>query len=448
MRHAIPPVRYAHSGDVNIAYQTLDGDGPDLIYVSGWVSHLDMMWQDPYMRPFLERLSTMGRLIMFDKRGVGLSDRVSLDRLPTLEERMDDVRAVLDAVDSEEAILFGHSEGSVLSALFAATHPSRTRQLILYGAYATRTPSEDYPWAPDPRLRQIFLDGILEQWPTLDDSDLENPSMAGNEEFAQSMARYSRSAASPAAAHALAIMNGKADIRDVLPAISAPTLILHRIGDIDAEIGGARYMADRIPEARLIELAGADHFPWIGDTEEVLAEIEEFVTGSRTTREPNRVLATVLFTDIVDSTKAITDHGDAAWREILDRHDQISVSEIERYRGRPIKGTGDGYLATFDGPARAIRCALSITERTQNLGIHIRSGLHAGEIELRGDDIGGIGVHIASRVSSLAAPCEVLVSRTIKDLVAGSGLQFADRGVHTLKGVDDTWQLYAATEDS
>jgi pimeloyl-ACP methyl ester carboxylesterase len=446
MTHTVPPVRYARSGDVNIAYQALDGDGPDLIYVSGWVSHLDMMWEDPYKRRFLERLADFGRLIVFDKRGVGLSDRVSLDNLPTLEERMDDMRVVLDSVGSEKAFLFGHSEGSVMSALYAATHPSRTRGLILFGAYATRKPAPDYPWAPEVEDRQRELLEQRDDWPQTSAITLRAPSMAGNAEFIDRQVRYLRSGASPAAAFALGVMNSEADIRDVLPAINTPTLLLHRVGDRSTSIGESRYIVDRIPGARLVELQGEDHLPWTDNYEDIVAEIEEFVTGTRTAPEPDRVLATVLFTDIVDSTKAASDHGDKTWREILDRHDQISLSEIERFRGRPVKGTGDGYLATFDGPARAVRCALSITDATQKLGIRIRSGLHAGEIELRGDDIGGIGVHIASRVSGKAGPCEVLVSRTVKDLVAGSGLQFTDRGIHSLKGVDDTWQLFSAKD--
>jgi class 3 adenylate cyclase len=272
------------------------------------------------------------------------------------------------------------------------------------------------------------------------------PSKEGNEHFKQTFARYLRSAASPAAAHALGVMNTEADVRDVLPIVTTPTLLIHRTEDQDALVEGARYMAERMPNARLVELSGSDHLPWLGESEQVLAEIEEFVTGNRSAIKPDRVLATVLFTDIVDSTARAGEVGDAEWRKLLDWHDTVSRQAIEKYRGRAIKGTGDGYLATFDGPARAIRAALEIGATAGDLGIEVRAGIHAGEIELRGDDIGGIAVHIASRVAGHAGPGEVLVSRTVKDLVAGSGLSFADRGEQVLKGIDEKWQLFAAME--
>jgi pimeloyl-ACP methyl ester carboxylesterase len=434
------------SGDVNIAYQVVDGDGPDLLYVSGWVSHLDMMWDDPLQRPWIERLAAMGRLILFDKRGVGLSDRVSIDRLPSLEERMDDVRTVLDAAGSTEAYILGHSEGSVMSVLYAATHPDRTIGLILYGAYAARRSTDDYPWAPSSEARGAFLESVLTDWPFPIGWQTMAPSEEGNEHFKQTFARYLRSAASPAAAHALGVMNTEADVRDVLSIVTTPTLLIHRTEDQDALVEGARYMAERMPNARLVELSGSDHLPWLGESEQVLAEIEEFVTGNRSAIKPDRVLATVLFTDIVDSTARAGEVGDAEWRKLLDWHDTVSRQAIEKYRGRAIKGTGDGYLATFDGPARAIRAALEIGATAVDLGIEVRAGIHAGEIELRGDDIGGIAVHIASRVAGHAGPGEVLVSRTVKDLVAGSGLSFADRGEQVLKGIDEKWQLFAAME--
>lgn len=442
---ARPGVQYAKSGDVNIAFQVVEGDGPDLVFVSGWVSHLDMMWEDPAQRRFLERLASMGRLILFDKRGVGLSDRVSADHLPTLEDRMDDVRAVLDAVGSSEAYILGHSEGSVMSALYAATYPDRTTGLILYGGYAARKRHSDYPWAPEAEGRKLFIDSVLRDWPFPPGWESIAPSKIDDEGFKAHFGRYLRSAASPSAAHALLVMNTDADIRDVLPTVTTPTLIIHRVDDRDAQIGGARYMAERMPNARIVELPGSDHLPWLGDAESVLAEIEEFVTGSRSAREVDRVLATVLFTDIVDSTATASSLGDTKWRELLDNHDALTKTEVERHRGRWIKGTGDGLLATFDGPARAVRCALAIVESVRALGIDVRAGIHSGEIELRADDIGGIGVHIASRVAGHADGGEVLVSRTVKDLVAGSGIHFDDRGEHELKGLDDRWHLYAAS---
>ena len=440
-----PPVHYAKSDDLNIAYQVSDANGPDLVYVSGWASHLDMMWQNTYQAPFLRRLSQFSRLITFDKRGVGLSDRVSISDLPTLEQRMDDVRAVLDAAGSSEAYLFGHSEGSVLSALFAATYPKRTKGLMLYGAYAARVPQDDYPWAPSPADRAEFFEHVLNHWPELSGIESLAPSMAEDASFLEDFSRYMRSAASPAAAHALAVMNTEADIRSLLPTVTVPTLIIHRIGDRDAEIGGARYMAERIPDARLVELEGEDHLPWTEDSESVLSEIEQLVTGVKPEREVTRVLSTVLFTDIVDSTVQAVDLGDQKWRHLLDRHDAICRQEIGHYRGRLIKATGDGILATFDGPARAIRCGQAIGLAVRELGIEIRAGLHTGEIELRGDDIGGVAVHLASRVMGFARSSEVVVSRTVKDLVAGSGLTFTTLGPQALKGIPGTWELFVAS---
>jgi pimeloyl-ACP methyl ester carboxylesterase len=438
-------VNYAHSGDLQIAYGVGPDNGPDLVYVSGWVSHLDMMWENDLQAAFLARLSSFSRLITFDKRGVGLSDGVPLDKLPTLEERMDDVRAVLDAVGSERPFLFGHSEGSVMSALFAATYPHRTAGLVLYGAYAARIPRDDYPWAPSPTDRAAFLQKILDHWPALEDMGTLAPSQADNETFIEDFTKYLRSGASPSAAHALAAMNTQADIRSVLGSIIVPTLLLHRTNDRDADIGGARYMADRIPAARLVELAGADHLPWTEDSDSVVDEIEEFVTGVRPSPTIDRVLATVLFTDIVDSTRVAAELGDAQWRRVIDAHDRISRDHVDRRSGTFVKTTGDGILATFDGPARAVRCAEAIARDVHPLGIAIRSGVHTGEIELRGNDIGGIAVHIAARVIGEAKEAEILTSSTVKDLVAGSGISFTSRGVHTLKGVPGEWTLYAAS---
>jgi pimeloyl-ACP methyl ester carboxylesterase len=440
-----PELRYTTSDEVSIAYQVCPQNGSDLVYVSGWVSNLALLWDDPYQRSFLERLSSFSRLITFDKRGVGLSDRVSIDELPTLEQRMDDVRAVLDAAESESAYLFGHSEGSVMSALFAATFPERISGLILFGAYASRIPSAEYPWAPDPVERQASLETIKNRWP--DRAMIEDlaPSMIGNDDFLRSMQRYFRSAASPNAASALLAMNTQSDIRDILSSISVPTLLIHNIDDGDAAIEGARFMADTIPGARLVELDSADHVPWTENADVILSEIELFVTGTRHEPVLDRVLATVLFTDIVDSTAKASAMGDAEWSKLIGSHNEMSSELVERHRGRVIKSTGDGILATFDGPARGIRCAQAITERVHHLGINIRSGLHTGEIEVHDNDVRGIGVHIASRVEASAGPGEVVVSRTVRDLVSGSGIEFRSRGLSQLKGVPGDWELFTVS---
>jgi pimeloyl-ACP methyl ester carboxylesterase len=440
-----PELRYTTSDKLSIAYQICPPNGPDLVYVSGWVSNLALMWDDPYQSSFIERLSSFSRLITFDKRGVGLSDRVSLAELPTLEQRMDDVRAVLDAAESESTYLFGHSEGSVMSALFAATYPERTAGLVLFGAFASRIPSMDYPWARDPLERRAEAEAIGDEWPDRESIEELAPSMVGNEDFIRTVQRYFRSAASPTAARALLEMNTQSDIRDILSSITVPTLLIHNIADRDAAIEGARYMAKAIPNARLVELDSSDHVPWTENAATILGEIEEFVTGTRNEPVLDRVLATVMFIDIVNSTATASAMGDAQWSKLLASHDEISRDLIERHRGHAIKSTGDGILATFDGPARAIRCAQVITERVRHLGLRIRSGLHTGEIEIRDNDIGGVGVHIASRVEETAGPDEIVVSRTVKDLVSGSGVEFRSRGVHELKGVPGEWELFTVS---
>jgi len=441
-----PELRYTTSDDVSVAYQVGPPNGPDLVYVSGWVSNLALMWDNPYMGSFIGRLSSFSRLITFDKRGVGLSDRVSLDELPTLEQRMDDVRAVLDAAGSESAYVFGHSEGSLMSALFAATYPERTRGLVVFGGFASRRPSEQYPWAPQPSEREAAAASIDDEWPDTEDIETYAPSMEGNMDFIGSMRRYFRAAANPTAARALFTMNTRSDVVDILPSISVPTLIIHSTGDRSASIEGARFMAAAIPGARLIELPGEDHVPWTANAETILSEIEHFVTGTRHDAVTDRVLATVLFTDIVDSTATAAAMGDARWSSLLTSHDEISRDLVLRYRGRLIKSTGDGILATFDGPARGIRCAQEIGEAVRVLGIHTRAGLHTGEIEIRDDDVGGVGVHIASRVEATAGPGEVVVSRTVRDLVSGSGIEFRSLGAHQLKGVPGEWELFLVSE--
>ncbi len=439
-----PETKYARSGDVNIAYQVVGSGALDLVYVMGWVTNLDHFWEEPSYARFLNRLASFSRLILFDKRGTGLSDRVQESQLPTLEQRMDDVRAVMDAVGSERAALFGVSEGGPMSALFTATYPERTVALVMYGSYAKRIWAPDYPWAPTPEERQKFYDVIAQGWGGVVDLATLAPTAAYDERFKQWWAAYLRRSASPGAALALARMNTQADIRHVLPAIRVPTLIIHRTGDLDHNVGGSRYMAQQIRGAKYIELSGVDHLPWVGDQDSILDEVEEFLTGVRRGPEPDRVLATVLFTDIVGSTEQATAVGDRRWRDLLEGYHAIVRKEIDRFRGREIDTAGDGVFAAFDGPARAIRCACAVHDAVRHLGIQIRAGLHTGEVEIMGDNVGGIAVHIGARVASQAGAGEVLVSSTVKDLVAGSGIEFEDRGIQSLKGVPGEWRLFAA----
>lgn len=439
----MPETRYAKSGDTNIAYQVI-GDGPrDIVYVPGWVSNVEVMWEDPGLARFLNRLASFSRLITFDKRGVGLSDPVPIEHLPSLEVRMDDLRAVMDAVGSSSATLFGHSEGGNMCVLFAGTYPDRTDGLILTGSYVKRLRSDDYPWAPTWEDRVAAAEEVERAWGKSDDISYYAPSRIGDEAFAAWISRYQRLSASPKAAAAMILMNSTIDVTSVLPAIRVPTLLLYRIDDPDVRVEEGRYIAAKIPSARLVELAGADHFFWAGDSEPMLQEIEEFVTGHRTAAEPDRVVATALFTDIVDSTKKATDLGDQKWRDLLHRHHAVIRDELVRWRGTEVNTTGDGFLAVFDGPARSIHAARSIVEAVRPLGIEVRAGLHTGEMEMLADDVAGLAVHIAARVSALAGPSEVLVSRTVRDLVAGSGIEFKGRGAYTLKGVPDEWEIYA-----
>lgn len=434
-----PETHYAKSGDVNIAYQVV-GDGlRDLVLVPGFVSHLDNDWDDPRSAHLLERLASFSRLIRFDKRGTGLSDRPG--GLPDLETRMDDVRAVMDAAGSERAALFGYSEGGPMSCLFAATHPDRTTALVLYGTYAKRVdPDDDYPWVATGEQRQAYADQIEREWGF--ESDLGT--MAPNADAALTAwwRARARASASPGAARALILMNSRIDVRHVLPTIRVPTLVLHRSGDRDSRLEEGRYLADHIRGARFVELAGEDHIPWI-DADQIVDEVEEFLTGVRRGPEPDRVLATVLLTDIVGSSEHATEIGDRRWRELLEAHHALVRAELARWRGREVDTAGDGFLATFDGPARAIRCACAIRDGLHALGLEIRAGLHTGECEIISGKVGGIAVHTAARVAARAAPGEVLVSGTVRDLIAGSGIELEDRGVHSLKGIPREWPLLA-----
>ena len=431
--------KYAKSGDVHIAYQVL-GDGPlDLVFVPGWVSHLDYLWEGP-SAGFLTRLASFSRLILFDKRGTGLSDRVA--EMPTIEQRMDDVRAVMDAAESERAALLGISEGAAMCAVFAATYPERTAALVIYGGYAKRVWDPEYPWAPTPAERQQFYDAIEQEWGGVVDIDTLAPSAAGDEKFRRWWATYLRRSASPGAALALARMNTQIDIRNVLPAIRVPTLILHRTGDLDIDVNGGRYMAERIPAAKYVELPGADHLVFAGDQEAVLREIELFLTGALPGPRLDRVLATLLFTGIVGAAATAVRLGDHAWREMITTYDTLFREQLARFRGREVKKTISGFLAAFDGPARAIRCASAIVEAAGDHGIAVRAGLHAGECEIVGDELGGVAVQLAERVLERARSGEILVSSTVKDLVAGSGIKFEDAEASLLTGPASGWNLY------
>jgi class 3 adenylate cyclase len=434
--------RYAKSGVVHIAYRVV-GAGPiDIVVVPGWISHLEALLESPDSGPFFERLASFARVILFDKRGTGLSDRVAQTQLPTLEQRMDDLRAVMDAAGSTRAALAGFSEGGPMSFLFAATYPERTSAVIAYASYARWLRDTDHPWAPTREQHEEVARIYEERWGEPMAIGTFAPSRRADEAFAQRWARYMRAAASPAAAVALFRMNIEVDVRDVLPAVRVPTLLLHRVGDRVFTVDYSRYIAARIPRARLVELPGDDHVPWVGDYDAIVGEMEEFLTGARRAPELDRMLATVMFTDIVDSTARAAAEGDASWRDLLTNHDRLMRQELARFRGREVDTAGDGFFAMFDGPARAIRCACAAMSSLQRLGLKIRVGLHTGECEVMGDRVGGIAVHIGARVVRLAGPGEVLVSSTVKDLVAGSGLRFVDRGTHALKGVPGEWKLF------
>ena len=439
-----PETHYAKSGDVNIAYQVTGNGSLDLVLVPGWVSHVEHAWEEPSFAAFLHRVASFSRLIFLDRRGTGLSDPVA--GLPTLEERMDDVRAVMDAAGSERAALFGISEGGPMCSLFAATYPERTTALVLYGTMARGTRDADYPWAGSDDQAIRLLDRIDREWGKGMTAKVFAPSIAQEERQVQSWAQFERLAVSPGAARVLVKMLLDTDVRGVLPTIQVPTLVVHRAGDRVTPVGGGRYIAEQIPGAKYVELAGIDHFPWVGNSDAVLDEVEQFLTGVRHGPEPDRVLATVMFADIVDSTEHAAALGDRGWRNVLDRYYDETRKYLRIFRGREVDTAGDGFFATFDGPARGIRCACAIRDAVADLGIAIRAGLHTGECEVVGDKVLGIAVHLGARVAGCAEANEVLVSRTVKDLVAGSGLGFVDRGAHALKGIPGEWRLFAASE--
>jgi pimeloyl-ACP methyl ester carboxylesterase len=435
------PIRYTKSGDVNIAYQ-VTGDGPfDLVFVPGFFSHLEIDREHPSSAHIFERLGSFARLICFDKRGTGLSDRGV--GLPDFETRMDDIRAVMDAAGSESAALFGYSEGGPMCMLFAATFPHRVRALVLYGTYAKRShPDEDYPWAPtwDERLRVAHE---LEQtWG--EDVDTSTMWPSADAAGAAWFQRRGRASLSPAGARDLILMNSQADVRELLGSVQCPTLVLHRTGDRDSRVEEGRYIAEHIRGARFVELEGDDHVPFV-DPDQILDEVEEFLTGARPAPASDRVLATILFTDLVGSTARAGSLGDAAWAELIQAHNAAVRRELARFSGEEIDTAGDGFLALFDGPARAIRCALSIGDALRELGLDVRAGVHTGEVEHRpGDKPRGIAVHVGARIMSLAGAGEVLVSSTTRDLVAGSGLELEDRGEHELKGLEGPRRVFVA----
>jgi pimeloyl-ACP methyl ester carboxylesterase len=440
----VTDVEYARSGDVHIAY-TVTGEGPlDLILVPAWASNIELYPEDPRAARLNERLGSFSRLIRFDKRGTGLSDRLGgSGGSATLEERMDDLRAVMDAVGSERAALLGFWEGGPMSALFAATHPERVTALVLYGMMASYTSSPDHPWAPTKEANDVAISTVEATWGRGVAVDRLAPSLAGDDAFRRWWARLERNSLSPGNAAQMYRLNTDIDVRAILGSIRTPTLVLHRRDDAMVPVDAGRYVASRIPGARFVELPGADHLAFVGNSDVFAGEVQAFLTGAPPPPDPERVLTTVVFMDVVGSTERAVVLGDRQWHEVLDAYRVLVRRELERFRGREVDTAGDGFLATFDGPARAIQCALASRDAVRRLGIEIRCGLHTGEVELAGDHVAGIAVHIGARIINLAAPSEVVVSSTVKDLVIGSGIRFADRGRHALKGVPEQWQVFS-----
>jgi class 3 adenylate cyclase len=435
--------RYAKSGDLHIAY-VVEGDRPiDLVWIPPWVSQVEYLWAEPSLERVMARLTQFARVITFDRRGSGLSD--PLFGAPTLEDQMDDVLAVMDAAGSERAAICGTLEGGPMAAMFAATHPDRTDALIMYATFARATWAPDYDWAWPAEERDWHMEQSVQRWGDGLIAAGVAPSQKDDPAFMEWAGRLERFAASPSTIRRIFKLIGEFDVRGVLPSIRVPTLVMHRSGDSFIKVDHSRYIASKVPGARYVELEGDENMFSLGDWEALIGEIEEFLTGTRHEREPDRMLATVLFTDICGSTSRAAELGDRGWRFLLERHDALFRQALDRHRGREVKRTGDGFLATFDGPARAIRCAASVAEAMGSLGLQIRAGLHTGELEVMDGDLGGLAVHIASRVMGAAAPNEVLVSGTVKDLVVGSGIDFEDRGERELRGVPGEWRLYAVS---
>ena len=438
-----PATRYTRTGDgTHIAYQVI-GDGPvDIVYVPGWIWESDLLWSEPRLSRFFERIASFSRLILFDRRGSGQSDPVV--GAPTLEEQMDDVRAVLDAAGSERAAMWGVLEGGPMAMLFAATYPERTRALILYAAFARTVATHGYEWADSIDARNYRIDRTIANWGRGTMLDVLAPTLSGDSRLREWLGRLERRAAPPATARKMMEITGRTDIRHVLPSIRVPTLIVHRTHDPMMDVRHGRYLAEHIPDAKYLELPGSDSLIFASDHDRLLEEMREFLTGARHGREPDRVLATVLFTDLVRSTERAAELGDRRWRALLSEHYDAVRQALARYDGREIKTIGDGFVATFDGPARAVRAAQEATRAVAALGLELRAGLHTGEVEMMEDDVGGMAVHIAARVMAAAGAGEVVVSSTVKDLVVGSGIEFADRGMTELRGVPGEWRLWAA----
>ena len=439
---ARPETHYTRVGDISIAYQVV-GDGPvDLVYAPGWLSNLEYAWESPHYTEFFTKLGQFCRVLIFDKRGTGLSDRDV--GFPTLEQRTEDITAVLDAVGSEETAIFGLSEGGNMAAMFAATYPERTRALVLSGTAARGSWAPDYPWRPTIAEVEQQIEDMRRNWGKPFSLDEAAPSMANDDAAKAWLGAYLRYAASPKTAELITRLHAHIDIREVLPTISCPTLIINRESDAWGPVDEARYIADLIPNATLKIVPGADHLPWYGDQDRIIGEIEEFLTGHRERIPSERVLLTILMTDIVGSTEQAAALGDSKWRALLDRHDAVVRSRVSAFGGQTINTTGDGFVTAFTGPTRAIQCAEAIGHDVTRLGLDIRAGVHTGECERRGTDIGGLAVHIAARILDLASPGEIWVSSTVKDLTVGSGLQLVPVGTHNLKGVPGDWPLFAA----
>lgn len=439
----IPATWYARNGSVHLAVQTFGRGDLELVLVPGFVSNVEFPWEHPPYRRFMDRLASFARVTVYDKRGSGLSD--PLDSAAGFDQHLDDLAAVIDAAEAGRPVLFGWSEGAAVAALYAAHHPDAVESLVLYGAFPKLLAASDYPEGVDPQAFELIMRGLDESWGEGISLTFLAPEKLADEAFRRWWGKYERVSASPGLAASALRLDSEFDLRDVLPAIHVPTLLINRLDDSGVPIAGARLMAERIPDARLAELPGTIHWPWMGDTDAVVAEIEEFLTGRREPPEPDRALATVLFTDIVSSTERATELGDQRWRHLLEDHDAVCVREVERHDGRWVKSTGDGLLATFSRPANALRCARVLGEALSRQGIEARAGVHTGEIELLGEDVAGIAVHIAARVCALAGARQTLASRTVKDLVVGSGIEFAEMGTRELKGVPGQWELFALT---
>ncbi len=438
-----PETRYARLGELHLAYQVLGDGSPDILLLDQWFSHMEAQWEVPPLAALRERLASFGRLIMFDKRGTGLSDPVPTSDLPTIEEWMEDVSAVLDAAGSQSAVLITNIGGGIMAMPYAAANPGRVSSLVLVDCFARFLAAPDFPFGAPPEALDQALDAADADTGRGVMIDFFAPSVADDVILRRAWSRYERQAASPGSARAIVRLIYQSDVRAVLPAIHVPTLVIHRAEASGFAVEHGRYLAEHIDGARYVELAGVDSLIWAGDQDEIISEIQDFVTGTRPAPEPHRVLATILFTDIVESTSLAAGLGDERWRSLLAEHDRAVRRQLDRFGGREVKTTGDGVLATFDGPARGIRCAIAIQESVAQLGLEVRAGLHTGEIELVPDDIAGLAVHIGARIAAMAGAGEILVSGTVRDLVAGSGLVFQDRGDRQLKGIPGEWHIYA-----